>query len=69
MVQHPLLRDVIDIKKSISTSDFVPSLAEATGPGGVRRALKDYEDVSRGKFRELLVAGQGRREAEEGEEV
>ncbi|MFJ8695761.1 BREX-2 system ATPase PglY [Streptomyces roseolilacinus] len=42
MVQQPLLRDVIDIKESISTSDFVLSLAEATTPEGARHALKDY---------------------------
>ncbi|MFE7229017.1 DUF6079 family protein, partial [Nocardioides sp. NPDC057577] len=42
MAQQPLLRDVIDIKESISTSDFVLSLAEATTPEGTRHALKDY---------------------------
>ncbi|GAT83612.1 bacteriophage resistance gene pglY protein [Streptomyces sp. F-3] len=42
MAQQPLLRDVIDIKESISTSDFVLSLAEATTPEGAERALKDY---------------------------
>ncbi|MFE7129418.1 phage resistance protein [Streptomyces sp. NPDC057638] len=40
--QPPLLRDVIDIKENISTSDFVLSLAEATTPDGARNALKDY---------------------------
>lgn len=40
--QPPLLRDVIDIKESISTSDFVLSLAEATTPEGAQHALKDY---------------------------
>ncbi|MGW0631019.1 BREX-2 system ATPase PglY [Streptomyces sp. NPDC002758] len=40
--QPPLLRDVIDIKESISTSDFVLSLAEATTPEGTEHALKDY---------------------------
>ncbi|MBT1091684.1 phage resistance protein [Streptomyces sp. Tu102] len=40
--QPPLLRDVIDIKENISTSDFVLSLAEATTPEGARHALKDY---------------------------
>lgn len=40
--QPPLLRDVIDIKENISTSDFVLSLAEATTPDGARHALKDY---------------------------
>jgi hypothetical protein len=42
MAQPPLLRDVIDIKESISTSDFVLSLAEATTPEGAEHALKDY---------------------------
>ncbi|MFI8452366.1 BREX-2 system ATPase PglY [Streptomyces erythrochromogenes] len=40
--QPPLLRDVIDIKESISTSDFVLQLSEATSPEGAERALKDY---------------------------
>ncbi|WP_369203610.1 DUF6079 family protein [Streptomyces sp. PU-14G] len=38
----PLLRDVIDIKESISTSDFVLQLSEATTPQGAERALHDY---------------------------
>ncbi|KAA6219676.1 BREX-2 system ATPase PglY [Streptomyces filamentosus] len=38
----PLLRDVIDIKTSISTSDFVLKLAEAVTEGGTDRALRDY---------------------------
>ncbi|MFF8318447.1 phage resistance protein [Streptomyces bobili] len=42
MAQPPLLRDVIDIKENISTSDFVLSLAEATTPEGAQNALKDY---------------------------
>ncbi|MFD6383378.1 phage resistance protein [Streptomyces nigra] len=42
MAQPPLLRDVIDIKESISTSDFVLSLAEATTSEGAQHALKDY---------------------------
>ncbi|MFE3646051.1 phage resistance protein [Streptomyces sp. NPDC059169] len=42
MAQPPLLHDVIDIKKKISTSDFVLSLAEATTPEGAQNALKDY---------------------------
>ncbi|MFD7603146.1 phage resistance protein [Streptomyces mirabilis] len=42
MAQQPLLRDVIDIKESISTSDFVLSLAEATTSEGAQHALKDY---------------------------
>jgi uncharacterized protein YeaO (DUF488 family) len=40
--QQPLLRDVIDIKESISTSDFVLSLAEAVTPEGAEAALRDY---------------------------
>ncbi|MEV6543505.1 phage resistance protein [Streptomyces sp. NPDC051665] len=40
--QPPLLRDVIDIKENISTSDFVLSLAEATTPEGAQNALRDY---------------------------
>ncbi|MFB7393556.1 phage resistance protein [Streptomyces sp. NPDC056191] len=38
----PLLRDVIDIKTSISTSDFVLKLAEAVTDEGSERALRDY---------------------------
>ncbi|GAA2342654.1 BREX-2 system ATPase PglY [Streptomyces cuspidosporus] len=38
----PLLRDVIDIKPSISTSDFVLKLAEAVTEEGAARALRDY---------------------------
>ncbi|WP_330333133.1 phage resistance protein [Streptomyces sp. NBC_00536] len=40
--QPPLLRDVINIKESISTSDFVLQLSEATTPEGAELALKDY---------------------------
>lgn len=40
--QPPLLRDVIDIKESISTSDFVLQLSKATTPEGAEHALKDY---------------------------
>ncbi|MFI1333505.1 phage resistance protein [Streptomyces sp. NPDC020845] len=40
--QPPLLRDVIDIRKEVSTSDFVLQLSEATTPEGAERALKDY---------------------------
>lgn len=40
--QPPLLRDVIDIKESISTSDFVLQLSEATTPAGAEHALRDY---------------------------
>ncbi|MEN3533620.1 hypothetical protein AAH991_00775 [Microbispora sp. ZYX-F-249] len=42
MAQQPLLRDVIDIKESISTSDFVLRLAEAVTPEGAEHALKEY---------------------------
>ncbi|GAA5056233.1 hypothetical protein HNP84_006990 [Thermocatellispora tengchongensis] len=42
MAEQPLLKDVIDIKESISTSDFVLSLAEAVTPEGAEHALKDY---------------------------
>ncbi|MEO3875907.1 hypothetical protein ABGB18_44635 [Nonomuraea sp. B12E4] len=42
MTEQPLLKDVIDIKESISTSDFVLSLAEAVTPEGAEHALKDY---------------------------
>ncbi len=38
----PLLRDVIDIKTSISTSDYVLKLAEAVTAEGAERALRDY---------------------------
>ncbi|MEV5509912.1 BREX-2 system ATPase PglY [Streptomyces orinoci] len=40
--QPPLLRDVITIKESISTSDYVLQLSEATTPEGAEHALKDY---------------------------
>lgn len=40
--QPPLLRDVIDIKESLSTSDFVLRLSEATPPAGAEGALRDY---------------------------
>lgn len=43
MSQQPLLlRDVIHIKESISTSDFVLQPPEATAPEGAERALRDY---------------------------
>lgn len=38
----PLLRDVINIKTSISTSDFVLKLAEAVTEEGAANALRDY---------------------------
>lgn len=40
--QAPLLRDVIEIKESISTSDFVLQLSEATSSEGAEHALRDY---------------------------
>ncbi|GHJ36003.1 phage resistance protein [Streptomyces sp. TS71-3] len=40
--QPPLLRDVIDIKEKVSTSDFVLQLAEATTAEGAERALREY---------------------------
>ncbi|GLW09624.1 hypothetical protein Misp01_47530 [Microtetraspora sp. NBRC 13810] len=42
MAEQPLLKDVIDIKESISTSDFVLSLAEAVTSEGAEHALKNY---------------------------
>lgn len=42
VTQAPLLRDVIDIKTSISTSDFVLKLAEAVSEEGTALALRDY---------------------------
>ncbi|MCX4501041.1 BREX-2 system ATPase PglY [Streptomyces anulatus] len=39
---QPLLRELIDIPESVSTSDFVLKLNEAVTPGGVEAALKDY---------------------------
>ncbi|MFE2496143.1 phage resistance protein [Streptomyces scopuliridis] len=42
MPTAPLLRDVIDIKTKISTSDFVLKLAEAVTEEGAARALRDY---------------------------
>ena len=40
--QPPLLRDVIDIKERVSTSDYVLQLSEATTPEGAVHALRDY---------------------------
>ncbi|GAA0597382.1 BREX-2 system ATPase PglY [Actinomadura livida] len=52
----PLLRDLITIKESISTSDYVLSLAEATTPEGAERALESYvlTERLRGNFTEAL---------------
>ncbi|GLZ07283.1 hypothetical protein Acsp03_47490 [Actinomadura sp. NBRC 104412] len=54
--QPPLLRDLIPIKESISTSDYVLSLAEATTPEGAERALESYvlTDRLRDNFNEAL---------------
>ncbi|MEW2352973.1 hypothetical protein [Spirillospora sp. NPDC029432] len=54
--QPPLLRDLIPIKESISTSDYVLRLAEATTPEGVERALDNYvvTDRLRQNFTEAL---------------
>ncbi|WP_405004324.1 phage resistance protein [Kitasatospora purpeofusca] len=41
-LQPPLLREVIDIKPRISTSDFVLKLAEAVTEEGAAAALRDY---------------------------
>ena len=56
MAQQPLLREVIDIKESISTSDFVLSLAEAVTREGAEAALADYvvTDRLRDNFNEAL---------------
>ncbi|WP_283136706.1 BREX-2 system ATPase PglY [Rhizohabitans arisaemae] len=56
MAQQPLLKEVIDIKESISTSDFVLSLAEATTAEGSEHALRDYvvTDRLRKNFDEAL---------------
>ncbi|UCM87237.1 BREX-2 system ATPase PglY [Streptomyces marincola] len=40
--QAPLLRDVIDIKTTISTSDYVLKLAEAVTEEGAAQAVRDY---------------------------
>ncbi|POM26622.1 hypothetical protein BTM25_10240 [Actinomadura rubteroloni] len=42
MAEPPLLHDVIDIKETISTSDYVLKLADAVTPEGAERALADY---------------------------
>lgn len=40
--QQPLLKDVIDIKETVSTSDFVLKLAEAVTRDGAEDALRQY---------------------------
>ncbi|MEV5570213.1 hypothetical protein AB0L06_09190 [Spirillospora sp. NPDC052269] len=54
--QPPLLRELIPIKESISTSDYVLKLAEATTPEGVGQALENYvlTDRLRQNFNEAL---------------
>jgi hypothetical protein len=39
--QPPLLPDVNDIKESLSTSDFVLQLSEATAPEGAERLSRE----------------------------
>ncbi|WP_405884339.1 phage resistance protein [Streptomyces sp. NBC_01384] len=53
---RPLLRELIDIPESVSTSDFVLKLNEAVTPEGVEAALKDYVVTDRllGNFDEAL---------------
>lgn len=66
--QPPLLRDVIDIKESLSTSDFVLRLSEATTPAGAEGALRDYvvTERLRDNFNEALAdqGGPGRAHVE-----
>lgn len=40
--KRPLLREVMNLPESVSTSDYVLKLAEAITPDGARRALADY---------------------------
>ncbi|WP_327147161.1 BREX-2 system ATPase PglY [Nocardia sp. NBC_01329] len=57
MAQQPLLRELIDIRESISTSDFVLELAKAVTDEGHRaQALRDYVVTDRlaGNFDEAL---------------
>ncbi|MFD7320531.1 phage resistance protein [Streptomyces sp. NPDC059875] len=53
---RPLLRELIDIPVSVSTSDFVLKLNEAVTPEGAEAALKDYVVTDRllGNFDEAL---------------
>ncbi|MFG2868861.1 phage resistance protein [Streptomyces zaomyceticus] len=53
---RPLLRELIDIPESVSTSDFVLKLNEAVAPEGAEAALKDYVVTDRllGNFDEAL---------------
>ncbi|MFD0427565.1 DUF6079 family protein [Streptomyces zhihengii] len=53
---RPLLRELIDIPESVSTSDFVLKLNEAVSAEGAEAALKDYVVTDRllGNFDEAL---------------
>lgn len=53
---RPLLRELINIPETVSTSDFVLKLNEAVTPEGARAALKDYVVTDRllGNFDEAL---------------
>lgn len=53
---QPLLRELIHIPESVSTSDFVLKLNEAVTPDGAEAALKDYVVTDRllGNFDEAL---------------
>lgn len=53
---RPLLRELIEIPESVSTSDFVLKLNEAVTPEGAEAALKDYVVTDRllGNFDEAL---------------
>lgn len=56
MAQPPLLKDLIDIKPTISGSDFVLTLADAVSGQGASQAVKDYVLTERllGNFDEAL---------------
>ncbi|MGW4379825.1 BREX-2 system ATPase PglY [Kitasatospora sp. NPDC004531] len=53
---RPLLRELIDIKETVSTSDYVLRLSEAVTPEGAVAALRDYVVTDRLKknFEEAL---------------
>lgn len=53
---RPLLRELINIPESVSTSDFVLKLSEAVTPDGAEAALKEYVVTDRlvGNFGEAL---------------
>ncbi|MEV7939104.1 DUF6079 family protein [Kitasatospora sp. NPDC088264] len=53
---RPLLRELIDIKETVSTSDYVLRLSEAVTPEGAKAALRDYVVTDRLKrnFEEAL---------------